>query len=69
MRLSTSRARLGTVASTASPGWGADALRGGRLGRARLPVDARRYMKIKTNADIKNVSTCQVKRRRGMFQA
>ena len=50
VRLPESRAWLGTVASTASPGWGAGALRGGRLGRARLQVDARRDKKIKTSS-------------------
>ena len=69
MRLSASRAWLGTVASTASPGWGAGALRGGRLGRARLPVDAWRDMKIKTNAVHEKYSHVPSEARRGMFQA
>ena len=48
--------------------WGAGALRGGRLGRARLPVDARRDMKIKTNAVHEKYSHVPSEARRGMFQ-
>jgi len=44
----------------ASPGWGAGALRGGRLGRARLPVDARRDMEKKSMQCMKSIATCQV---------
>jgi len=35
----------GVECCTAVLWWGAGALRGGRFGRARLPVDARRDMK------------------------
>ena len=65
MRLSASRACLGTVASTASLGWEADALRGGRLGRA---CHALWDMKKKTIAVHKTFSTCQVKRDAACFK-
>ena len=65
VRLSASRACLGTVAITASPGWEADALRGGRLGRA---CHAQWDMKKNTNAVHKNISTCQVKRDAACFK-
>jgi len=68
VRLSASRAWLGTVASTASPGWGAGALRGGRLWRARLPVDARNDIKIKTNAVHEKYNHVPSEARRGMLQ-
>ena len=49
--------------------WGAGALRGGRLGRARLPVDARREMKkYKPMQCMKNIATCQVKLDAACFQ-
>jgi len=68
VRLSESRAWLKTIASTASPEWGAGALRAGRLWRARLPVDARNDIKLKTNAVHEKYDHVPSEARRGMLQ-